>query len=40
MIHGQDGGPSSTSMMEANLICCWSSTLLDGQVVRSRPGLI
>jgi hypothetical protein len=25
-------------MMEAQLICCWSSTLIDGQVVRPRPS--
>jgi hypothetical protein len=37
MIFGQDGGPSSTSMAEALLIDCWSSTLLEDQVVRPRP---
>jgi hypothetical protein len=35
-IFGQDGGPSSSSMVEALLINCWSSTLLEGQVVRPR----
>jgi hypothetical protein len=38
VILGQDGGPSSSSMAEALLISCWSSTLLDSQVVRPRPS--
>jgi hypothetical protein len=38
VILGQDGGPSSTSMMEALLISYWSSTLLDSQVVCPRPS--
>jgi hypothetical protein len=38
VILGQDGGPSSSSMAEALLISCWSSTLLDSQVVSPRPS--
>jgi hypothetical protein len=37
-IFDQDGGPSSTSMAEAVLIDCWSSTPVEGQVVRPRPS--
>jgi hypothetical protein len=36
---GQDGGQSSsTSMTEALLVGCWSSTPLESQVVRPRPS--
>jgi hypothetical protein len=37
-IFGQDGGPSSSSMAEALTIDCWSSTSVEGQVVRPRPS--
>jgi hypothetical protein len=38
MIHGQHGGPTSTSRSEALRFICWSSTLPEDQVVRPRSS--